>query len=185
MFEMQAKEIFPTLLKDDFLLQDLFRWRARLRLEGFSDEDAFVRCFSSRQEFRSMIKYRVARYGDKALTQSFSRQFDAHKNAFITNFYLSCKDVGPGLYVEHGFSTILYAQSVGQNLHLNQCVTVGSGRGGIPVLGDNVCLYAGSIVCGGVTIGDNVDVAAGAVVVDSVPSGSVVASPKAVVIKQK
>ena len=91
--------------------------------------------------------------------------------------------IGAGLLIEHGNSTILQAESIGENLWVNQNVTVGFGRGGQPVIGNNVRIGTGAVVLGGITIGDNVNIGANAIVVDDVPSDCTVCSPKATIKK--
>ncbi len=167
---------------DDYLTQDLKRWSARLSLTDLSDRESFIKCFSQRQEFRSVIRYRVKCFSDKYITKTF-QQLTNKKNAFVPSLYLSCKEIGPGLYIEHGFSSIVFASKIGENFHLNQSVTIGAARGGIPIIGNNVSVYCNSVVLGNITLGDWVKVAAGAVVVDSVPERCIVASPKAIIIK--
>lgn len=184
MFEDDVEKLFD-FLKDDFFYQDLPCWKKRLKLQGFTREQAFERCFTTRQEFRTVINFRARQYKDKGIQKQLSNIFRKSSNSLVSNFYISCNDVRPGLYVEHGFSTIIYAKKIGENFHVNQCVTVGAGRGGIPVIGDNVRIFTHSCVIGGIEVGDDVDVAAGSTVVESVPPFSVVASPKAAVIKKK
>lgn len=98
--------------------------------------------------------------------------------------YVTCADVGPGLYVSHGFATIVVAERIGADCLISQQVTVGySDKGGPPVLGDRVRLGAGAMVLGPVRLGDDCVVGAGAVVVDDVPAGKVVAGVPARVIE--
>ena len=90
--------------------------------------------------------------------------------------------LGAGMRVFHGYSTIVYAQSIGDNFNVYQNVTIGRGKMidgiDIPIIGNNVTIYTGAIVVGGVHIGDNVKIGAGAVVVKDIPAGStVVGSP--------
>lgn len=98
--------------------------------------------------------------------------------------YITCPDVGPGLYVSHGFATIVVAERLGADCLISQQVTVGySDKGGPPILGDRVRLGAGAMVLGPVRLGDDCVVGAGAVVVDDVPAGKVVAGVPARVIE--
>ena len=53
-------------------------------------------------------------------------------------------------------------------------MTIGEGRGGAPVIGDNVLIGAGAKIIGGVRIGSNVRIGAGCVVAKDVPDGATV-----------
>jgi serine O-acetyltransferase len=174
---------FYDAVTDDYLTQDLERWTTRLKLTDLSNRQNFIKCFSQRQEFRSVIRYRVKCFSDKSITKKFQNLIN-EKDAFVPSFYLSCKDIGPGFYIEHGFSSIVFASKIGDNFHLNQSVTIGAARGGIPLIGNNVSVHCHSVVLGNITLGDWVKVAAGAVVVDNVPERCIVASPKAIIIKR-
>ena len=91
--------------------------------------------------------------------------------------------VGGGVYIQHGWSMVLDAESVGENLWINQNVTVGYIGNGHPKIGNNVRIGSNAVVLGGIRIGDNVNIGAGAIVVDDVPDNCTVCSPKAKIIK--
>lgn len=96
----------------------------------------------------------------------------------------SCPSIGPGLYVAHGFSTIVVAESIGRDCLISQQVTVGwTDAGGCPRIGDRVRIGAGAIVIGPIEIGDDAVIGAGAVVVRDVAAGVVVGGVPAKVIE--
>ncbi len=97
---------------------------------------------------------------------------------FVNNLYISCASIGPGLYIEHGFSSVIYANSIGRNFHVNQMVTIGQNRGGIPTIGDNVSVYSHAVVMGPISVGNHVKVGAGAVLFESVGPNVTVVSQK-------
>ena len=92
--------------------------------------------------------------------------------------------IGGGLIIQHGWSMVLDAASVGENLWINQGVTVGYKGNGHPTIGNNVRIGTNAVVLGEITIGDNVNIGAGAVVVKDVPSNTTVVSPHAYICKR-
>ena len=83
-------------------------------------------------------------------------------------------DIGGGLFIQHGFSTYIAAESIGENCWINQQVTVGyRDNTRPPIIGNNVTITCGAKVLGPITIGDNVTIGANAVVVKDLPSDSV------------
>ena len=90
---------------------------------------------------------------------------------------VDCDDVGPGLFFQHGFATIVSAERIGRDCLIGQQVTIGWGPGGRPVLEDGVAVRAGAIVVGGVRLGRGAHIGAGAVVSEDVPAHHLVTSP--------
>lgn len=89
----------------------------------------------------------------------------------MATLVIGTRNIGPGLFIQHGIGTFLSAESVGRDLHINQQVTVGySNRTDRPTIGNNVRILAGAKVIGKVTVGDNVTIGANAVVLSDVPS---------------
>ena len=88
--------------------------------------------------------------------------------------------IGGGLHIIHGYSTIICCHSMGENCTVYQNVTIGRGRKygttNLPTIGNNVTVYTGAIIVGGVHIGDNAVIGAGAVVVKDVPANTTVVS---------
>lgn len=85
--------------------------------------------------------------------------------------------------IAHFGGITFFPESCGRNLYLRQNVTVGSGTGGNPTIGNNVEFGANSIAIGNISIGNNVIIAAGAVVTKDVPDYSIVAGVPAKVVK--
>lgn len=94
----------------------------------------------------------------------------------------SC-NVGGGIYIQHGWAMVLDAEKVGENLWINQNVTVGYRGNGHPTIGNNVRIGTGAVILGKITIGDNVNIGANAIVVEDVPSNCTICSPKARIVK--
>ncbi|WP_025739376.1 serine O-acetyltransferase [Aquimarina pacifica] len=92
--------------------------------------------------------------------------------------------VGGGILTGHPYSTILNADSIGENFYVNHLVTIGAVDGKRPTIGDNVSVNTGSIIIGDIKIGNNSVIGAGSVVVKDVPDNCVVVGNPARIIKK-
>lgn len=103
----------------------------------------------------------------------------------MSSLFIVTTSIGEGLFIQHGFATVIAAASVGRNCWINQQVTIGfTSNTDCPVIGDNVTISAGAKVLGGIKIGDNSIVGANAVVVKNVPENCVVIGVPAYIIKR-
>ena len=94
--------------------------------------------------------------------------------------------LGGGVLTGHPYSTILNAESIGENFYVNHLVTVGEINGKRPTIGNNVSIYTGAIVIGDISIGNNVSIGAGAVVTKTVPDNcTVVGNPGRIINNSK
>lgn len=90
----------------------------------------------------------------------------------VSTLFINSLSIEEGLFIHHGFATIINAKHIGSNCWINQQVTIGSKTGNeTPTIGNHVVICAGAIVIGDISIGDNVVIGAGAVVTKSIPSG--------------
>ena len=132
--------------------------------------------------FRNIFYYRLRKH-NRIMAKLFQIFYPPLKSIEISG------DIGPGLIIYHGYSTIIHASKIGKNFSTYQHVTIGRGNNKngryTPVIGDNVIVYTGSVVVGGITIGDNVIIGAGSIVVKDVPSNCVVAGNPAKIVKYK
>lgn len=103
----------------------------------------------------------------------------------LDSLYINTINIGGGLYIQHGFSTIISAKSIGENCRIFQQVTIGYRGEENPVLEDYASVTCGAKVLGGVTLHKNSIVAAGAVVLKDVPENAIVGGVPAKVIKYK
>ena len=103
----------------------------------------------------------------------------------LESLYIYTQDIGGGLYLQHGFSTIISARKIGENCRIYQQVTVGYKGDASPVLEDNVSVTCGAKVLGDLTMHKNSLAAAGAVVVKDVPENAIVGGVPAKIIGYK
>jgi serine O-acetyltransferase len=83
---------------------------------------------------------------------------------------LNCR-LGGGLLLPHPNGIVIHpAAEIGPNCLLFQQVTIGAGKGGVPILEGHVDVGAGAKILGAVTIGGHAKIGANAVVVNDVPS---------------
>ncbi len=86
--------------------------------------------------------------------------------------------IGGGLYIGHiGGVHINPGAVLGRNCDLAHRVTIGAsamGRGGLPVLGDDVYIGTGATLVGKIKIGNGAKIAANTLVMTSVPEGATV-----------
>ncbi len=87
----------------------------------------------------------------------------------MSTLYINTSDIGPRLYIQHGFLTIISAKKIGSNCWINQQVTIGySFAPESPTIGNGVRISAGAKVLGQITIDDNLIVTANAAVVKNI-----------------
>lgn len=141
--------------------------------------------FIKNPAFRRLLDYRIKTSGIKILKlfRPFTFFSSLHLNLLILSDK-STKGIGGGLFFTHGFSTVVYCKSMGENCQIYQQVTIGN-NGGIPTIGNNVEICAGAKVIGPITIGDDVVIGANAVVTKNIPSHSVVVGSPAKIIKTR
>ncbi|MCX5752879.1 MAG: serine acetyltransferase [Candidatus Krumholzibacteria bacterium] len=166
--------LFRVSSEREIIGKDIDRWTEVLgggRGSLAAPKGGLVRLIARYPEFRTLFHYRVAkerRLGIKVLLELAKRCYRP-----LESLYIETPSIGPGLFIQHGFSTIIAAKSLGENCWVNQQVTIGfSSVDDCPTLGNNVSIKAGAIVIGDIMIGDGAVVGAGAVVVKDVPPGS-------------
>lgn len=153
-------------LNDTVILKDIHRWKEILRLSG-DDEQILKQLLNGYKEFRNLYIYRNGhRKYYWRLVKAFYRPLDS--------LWITTPRIGGGLFIQHGFSTYIAAESIGENCWINQMVNIGYKDDGRPArLGSNVTVACGAVVVGDITVGDNSIIGANAVVTKDVAPGSV------------
>jgi serine O-acetyltransferase len=131
------------------------------------------------------------------ISKYFRTLFYFRTNGFVSNllrlfypkersFHIDINTrIGKGLQLAHPYSTILNAESIGENVYVNHLVTIGEKNGNRPTIGNNVQLHAGCMVIGNIKIGDNAIIGAGAVVVKDIPKDAVAVGNPARILENK
>ena len=176
LFYIQFIRFIPHIIilmfnKNNIIYDDAKVWAKRYRLNG---KELFLILYllNKYKEFRNIFYYRVR----------FAKLFKVLAPGLDT-LYIETQKIGKGLFIQHGFSTIITAESIGENCWINQQVTIGWTAAGAPVIGDNVRFGAGAIVIGNITIGNNSTVGAGTTVNTSIPENALVVGAKPRVIE--
>jgi len=153
---------------------DVIRWLEVIEKQNQDAASGFVYLMAFFPEFRNLFYYRAGRL----------KHFISFLCPGMSTLFINTPEIGPGLFIQHGFSTIINAHSVGSNCWINQQVTIGfSNKTDRPTLKDNVTVYAGAKIIGNVVVGNNVIVGANAVVVKDVPDNCTVVGVPARIIK--
>ena len=175
--------------KKDVILKDIRRWQQEAaRFDPSMLKKSTFRMLNwllvHRKEFRNLIQHRLKRDPVAAkgllfyaVTRMLWKPLDS--------LYLWTEEIGGGFYIQHGFSTVVTAERIGENCWVNQQVTIGYNQQGRPTLEDNVSVYCGAKVIGNVTMKRNSIAGANAVVVSDVPENAVVGGVPAKVLRYR
>lgn len=164
---------FPLLLRfltannKALIIKDLYANNLKNR-ESINND--FIKRISVDRYFRTLFYFRTRSMFTNVLRVLFPKE-----RYFIIDVN---SKIGGGLRTAHPYGTIINADRVGENVYINQLVTIGEKNGKRPVIEDNVELHANCCIIGGVTIGMNAIVGAGTVVTKDVPANSIVVGAK-------
>lgn len=164
--------LYKTSSNKEIIQYDVNRW---LNLTNVDNKLGFVGLMTNLPEFRNLFYKRIGRYS------SLVRWLCPPMNTL----FITTNNIGPGLFIQHGFATIISAKSIGKDCWINQQVTIGySNETDAPTLGDNVVINAGAKIIGKVHMGDNSHAGANAVVVKNVPNDCTVVGVPAYIVKR-
>jgi serine O-acetyltransferase len=147
---------------------DVDRWY-EITAPACSRSRALLWMLARHPEFRTLYYYRLRRGNPAGAGAGWILAFLYRGERTL---HLVSSEIGPGLFIQHGFATIVAARRVGANCWINQQVTIGfDNPTDRPVIGDGVFVHAGAKVLGNVTIGAGARIGANAVVLSDVPAG--------------
>jgi len=134
-------------------------------------------------EFRNLFYYRIEQ--EYHLPSRLLLEISKLTFRRMDTLYFYTPRIGPGLFIEHGFSTVIAANSIGENCWINQQVTIGySNETDCPTIGNNVRIAAGAKVFGKISLGDNVIIGANAVVCKNVPPNCTVVGVPGYIVRR-
>lgn len=185
---LELSFVFPPLLlfylstQKEIIVNDVQKWVSVFEWKEPSNLVNLLTLISRNQEFRNLYYYRISKgnLSARILMKIIKILYPEYPSLFIDR---SC-NIGGGLFIQHGFSTIIMAD-MGQNCWVNQQVSIGyKDKTGHPKIGNNVRITAGAKVLGNINLGNNVTVGANAVVTKNVPDNCVVVGVPAYIIKR-
>jgi len=185
---LQLLWVFPHLIifnltnQKEVIVADVSKWVSIFGWESKSDLYNFLRLISRNQEFRNLYYYQINKGNFPArISLKIIKIFYPECSSLFID---SSSNIGVGLFIQHGFSTIIMAD-MGEDCWVNQQVSIGyKDKTGRPKIGNNVRITAGAKVLGNITVGNNVTVGANAVVIKNVPDNCVVVGVPAYIIKK-
>ena len=133
-------------------------------------------------KYRAIVVSRVKKYSKirKIVYLYKIKKMDAYNNAsFGTHLNYGAEFKGiPNL--PHGIRGIFISHNakIGDNCTIFQHVTIGEGKDGAPIIGDNCYIGAGAKIIGKIKIGNNVKIGAGCVVAIDIPDNATVVMEK-------
>jgi len=90
----------------------------------------------------------------------------------LSSLKIDVPHIGPRLFIQHGDSTFISAESIGANCWIGRHIVIGySNATDCPTIGNNVRIFPGARIIGKVYVGDNSTIGLNTVVLDNVPPG--------------
>jgi len=167
--------VYYLSVNKDKIDKDIGRWAIAKNKNG-SKIKLLLEFLANSSDFRTIFYFR-----NRGIISKILNLYCRKESYFKID--VSTK-LGGGILTGHPYSTILNANSIGENFYVNHLVTVGEIDGKRPTIGDNVSIFTGAIVIGDIYIGNNSSIGAGSIVVKDVPENCVVVGNPAKIIKQ-
>ena len=164
------------------LEEDLRIWQIQMKKQFNFTLNALNYFLTYNKEFRNIVLHRF--WNPSRSTKCRVHVFIARRLwKPLDTLHLNTREIGGGLFIQHGFATIVSAKRIGNNCHINQQVTLGYKGEHAPIIKDNVKILCGAKVLGNITMENNTVAGANAVVVKNVPENAVVGGVPAKIIK--
>lgn len=153
----------------NLITDELYHWKkCAQRLEN-TKFDLFCGLMLDLKEYRSLLQYRIS-VGGKIRKIILKVLFPG-----METLYINTPEIGPRLFIQHGFATNISALKIGSDCWINQQVTIGyTFDKKPPTIGNGVRISAGAKVIGNIKIEDNVIIAANAAVVKDIEENDIV-----------
>ena len=149
------------------IFEEILHWKKCTRRTEKAGFDIFSSLMLELKEYRTLLQYRLGGGYSKLLLKMLFPGMDT--------LYINTPEIGPRLFIQHGFATNISAKRIGSDCWINQQVTIGyTFAPDPPIIGNGVRVSAGAKVIGNITIGDNAIIAANAAVVKDVRENEVV-----------
>ena len=160
--------------------KDMYRWINTYKLDNNKNIKFLYLnwLLVNYKEFRNIYVYRI-KNTSQCLAILIKIIYPVEKSLYIVT-----PEIGGGLMIFHGFSTIINAKKIGENFSVYQNVTIGNISGENPTIGDNVQITTSSVVIGNISIGNNTSIGANTTVTKSVPENCTVVGRQGVIVKE-
>jgi len=184
-FALLSLLAFRLTNQKELIAADVRRW-AEIEGREYRMPSTLLDLLVGRREFRSLMYYRLRDGNAVGRAVGWLSFVLLPKRESL---YLVSQDIGPGLYIQHGFSTGVDAEYIGANAWINQQVTIGytvsqDGVAKAPRIEEGARIYAGAKVLGDVRVGRNAVVGANAVVLKDVPDNALAVGVPARIIER-
>lgn len=167
-----------TCRNRELILDEIKHWGKCAKIDETNIFILMSRLLVEMKEYRNLFCFRL-RSGGGIARQSLAKLLFPN----LGSLYIKSANIGPRLYIQHGFSTWISAKEIGSDCWINQQVTVGyTFDEEPPTIGNGVRISAGAKVVGQIRIGDNAIIAANAAVVNDVEENKIVGGVPAKVI---
>ncbi len=178
--------VYVVTSEKAMIISDVRRWvnvELQAKAHPHSDMSNLLALLMLYREFRNLYYFRAFKGNVSGILMAHVMRILFRPE--LTLFIRQASNIGRGLFIQHGFATVINA-TIGEGGWINQQVSIGynDDTGRTPVFGKNVHIGAGAKILGGITVGDDVVIGANAVVVKNVPANCTVVGVPAYIVKR-